>query len=178
MNRRAFLSSFTVLAVPGCLGVARTNDGNSTTVQDMANDCPQFEDTEETICYSQTDPESAEIYVEPSTETATVPGEIQFRLHNNRESKLWLNPAEWKLLRRDADGWQGVATGPSNLTVTPVEPSESYEWTIKLRENDETQATTTEDLRTVGVSAGTYAFGAIIDDDEQQIAYATSFTVK
>lgn len=135
MKRRQALKS-TIVAVAGLAGcsgpLANTQQQASSSQPLSEYGCPPYgSEIDGFVCSHTVDSDAAPVYLLPSEQSVTAPGEtLDLTLYNDSESKLVLNPYQWTLTIERSDGWEIVpkqTVGDGRLTVGP---GQSHTWPL------------------------------------------------
>lgn len=133
------------------------------------------------------------LYLEPSTETASLPtASFAFTLRNHTDAALSLGPYAWKVHKHVAGQWYLIGPWAWLLVGMDVKPGGSFTWSLAIDNTDLDRPLTTslgEHYETIpfhGLGAGKYTFGITgwfnqpqtDHDDEHQLAVASAFELE
>lgn len=105
--------------------------------------------------------------VEPTV--GTVPGEVEFTIHNHSDQQFSFNPAGPSLWRAGDGTWSRIGPREKTLTITGIEPGETYSWTFDLKSAVRGFWIGGRGREIGGVGPGVYAFvidGTLEEPDE------------
>ena len=105
--------------------------------------------------------------VEPTVET--LPGEVEFTIHNHGDQQFSFNPAGPSLWRAGDGTWSRIGPREKTLTITGIEPDETYSWTFDLASAVRGFWTGGRGQEIGGLGPGVYAFvidGSLEDPDK------------
>jgi len=127
--------------------------------------CPSFVgNAARTVCYHTVAASTEPVVLSPSVETVGAPttdgGEgdgISFQLRNDGADVVGLNPHDWRIERRTAEGWEHVAPDMYIEPWTTLERAERVTWHLG---EDPTESDAVAAVRVdESLDAGVYAFG-------------------
>jgi hypothetical protein len=161
-------------------------------IEAASGDCPGFgEDVMKVVCYDAAS-DDAPMVMEPSHSSLDLPGEMEFTLHNDTDSRFETNFYSARLHKRVDGEWFIVAPQAVPAPLTPLPAGESHTWTVSMSgkvSEDSTptvgSGSDTDDTsrRTVGgLGGGRYAFGITGNfrggSYEQPTAFGATVTVR
>lgn len=115
---------------------------------------PKFEEMDP-AWYHDADPETP-IYLQPSTERAATPAEIEFTLHNYTTDPLTGNRYDWSLQKQVEGEWFHIAPWVIPVPLTPVPPGGTESWTLHAFNENSVPCEDAIDMGFLG--GGRYAF--------------------
>jgi len=117
-------------------------------------DPPEFEEMSP-AWFHDAGPESP-VYLQPSTERAETPAQVEFTLHNYTTEPLTGNRYDWSLEKQVDGEWYHVEPWAIPVPLTPVPPGGTESWTLHAFSG---KSVPCEDALDVGfLGGGRYAF--------------------
>jgi len=178
MNRRMFLylTGITVIATSGCLGDRNENgNGDNTNFVEVdspfaGEECPSFEDSDETRCYHEggTEPD---VRLVPEQEVGDPTEEpMALTLHNDSDSSVWGCPLSecWDLHKLIDGEWRLLTPFREDPLVSePLEADDSHVWNLEMSNEDVDQGDrlNPEDSEMAYTGSGTYAFSVSVSTE-------------
>jgi len=138
-------------------------------------DCPDFEDTDRTVCYHEADPDTdplvltaePEVY-DPETGDGSV-DTLDFVLYNRTEASVGFNPYDWGIERYDDGEWTHVAPEISPEPWTNLSGGGTFTWSLPTGTDPLAGAERRQPVD-VALEPGVYAFhvSVLVEDDSTE----------
>jgi len=184
MNRRTVLATLgsAAASAAGCVGLAPTDRGSESTHDharsgagtpavdgsEVSGACPSVAaDPDRTVCWPPADRIRSRVYLnasvpvfEPDPDDSAV-DTLEFVLHDQHPDRsVGVDPDDWRIDRRTAEGWTHVASGSPSGRWRTVDPGERYVWSLSLRPHPTPRTDDTTYL-VRALDDGTYALGTV-----------------